>query len=149
MAMFGSNRDSEGIERWQQVLNDHMGVEVSSGTYDFSNMEGLREDVMAAMKEHGIDPAQPGAVDASQVQGLQEAIGKAFQTHGIDLAALQGMAQSAMAAGFAGMQAAPAAAALSADDVKARLAKIENLRATGAISQAEQEKLRKQVLDEL
>jgi Short C-terminal domain len=138
-------------EDWHQMLMQNLsGAQVTvepTQSFDFRNVDGLREDVMAAMKEHGIDPSNPGTVDASQVQGLQEAIGKAFQQHGIDLAAMQGAAMSAWSTMGAG---APAATPpQSTEQIADKLKRLDSLRAQGALSDDEYQTERKKVLDEL
>lgn len=140
-------------EDWHQMLMQNLsGAQVNvepTQAFDFRNVQGLREDVMAAMKEHGIDPNNPGTVDASQVSGLQEAIGKAFQQHGIDLAAMQASAMSAWSQMGAGMQGAPAQPAQSTEQIADKLKRLDSLRAQGALSDDEYKTERRKVLDEL
>jgi hypothetical protein len=48
---------------------------------------GLREQILGALEQHGIDPdtAQGGQIDAGQVPGLQEQIMQALNEAGVDL----------------------------------------------------------------
>ena len=53
---------------------------------------GLREQIMEAMRQAGIDPdsAQGSQIDASAVPGLQAQILQALEAHGVDLDQLGG-----------------------------------------------------------
>jgi hypothetical protein len=59
-------------------------------TLDMRNVTGLRDSVLATLRQHGIDPETPQQtqIDAASVPGLQSALMEAFKTHGVDLQAL-------------------------------------------------------------
>jgi hypothetical protein len=136
---------------WHQLMHGIAGGQVNVTqmpmAIDLRDVEGLRADVMAAMKAHGVDPEHPGAVDASKVAGLQEAVSNAMQAHGIDIAALSAQAMSAMegGAGFG----VPASPPVTGEAVKAQLQQLDRLRAEGALTDDEYQKERQKVLDQL
>jgi hypothetical protein len=136
---------------WQEMLKGMASGQVSISqaqqSIDLRDVEGLRADVMAAMKAHGVDPEHPGAVDASQVAGLQEAVTKAMEAHGIDLPALSAQAWGAMQGGAE--FGVPASAPVTNDAVKAQLQQLDRLRAEGALTDDEYRKERQKVLDQL
>jgi hypothetical protein len=51
---------------------------------------GLREQILGALEQHGIDPnaSAGGEIDASQVPGLQEQIMQALEEAGVDVGQL-------------------------------------------------------------
>ena len=53
---------------------------------DARGVEGLREEILIAMRQHGIDPDDPQSsqVNAADMPGLQAQIMQALQNHGID-----------------------------------------------------------------
>lgn len=48
-------------------------------------MEGLRDEMRATMREHGVDPDSGATMDASSVAGLQEALLRVLAQHGVDV----------------------------------------------------------------
>jgi hypothetical protein len=129
------------------IASGQLNIADAQQSIDLRNVEGLREDVIAALKQHGVDPGSPHAVDASQVSGLQEAIAQAFQTHGVDLAALSGMAAGGMAIGAGATPAAGTPGDSQA--VTAQLKQLEDLKAQGILSEDEYQQQRQKVLDQL
>jgi hypothetical protein len=59
-------------------------------TIELRDVEGLREEVLDVLRQHGIDPDSAQSVDTAGVPGLEEAILRAFQNHGVDSAAITG-----------------------------------------------------------
>jgi hypothetical protein len=71
----------------------------ASGNYEITQGEnqvidlrgtGLREQILGALEQHGIDPnaSAGGEIDASQVPGLQEQIMQALEEAGVDVGQL-------------------------------------------------------------
>jgi hypothetical protein len=56
---------------------------------DASQVEGLREEIMQIMRNHGIDPetGATGSVDASAMPQMQQEILQALSRHGLDFGA--------------------------------------------------------------
>ena len=134
---------------WQKMLGALAGAagsDVSHQSIDLRNVSGLRDDVMAALRQAGVDPEDPGQVDASSVPGLQEALMQAFASNGIDFEALTGGALGegvTIAGGGAGNAMGDAGA------VKAQLDQLDQLKAQGVLSDAEYQQQRQRVLDQL
>jgi hypothetical protein len=59
-------------------------------TIELRDVEGLREEVVDVLRQHGIDPDSAPSVDTASVPGLEDAILRAFQNHGVDFAAITG-----------------------------------------------------------
>jgi hypothetical protein len=133
-----------GIAEMHGALQQPGQVQVShtEQTLDLRNIEGLREDVLNALRQHGIDPDSQETIDASTVPGLEEAVMRAFQAHGMDIASL-----TALAGGSAQMvSGAGAAAPEGADDVAIRLSQLDDLRAQGLLSEEEYRSQRERIL---
>ncbi len=63
-------------------------VTVESGgthTIDMQGMQGLRDQMRATLREHGVDPDSGVAMDASSVPGLQEALLRVLAENGVDV----------------------------------------------------------------
>ena len=63
-------------------------VTVSQGppqTLDLTGMAGLRDEMMATLRQHGVDPDSGEAFDASQVPDLQEELLQILARHGVDV----------------------------------------------------------------
>jgi hypothetical protein len=56
-----------------------------SHTLDLRGMEGLRDEMREAMRQHGVDPDSGVAMDASSVAGLQEALLGVLARNGVDV----------------------------------------------------------------
>jgi hypothetical protein len=64
------------------------GLTVEQGpaqTIDLSGMSGLREQMEATMRRHGVDPDSGETFDASSIPGLQEALLKVLADNGVDV----------------------------------------------------------------
>ncbi len=133
---------------WQNVLGAIAGTgsSVPHQSIDLRNVSGLRDDVMAALRQAGVDPEDPGQVDASAVPGLQESLMKAFASNGIDFEALTGAALGEGAAIAGGGASGPVT---DAGAVKAQLDQLDQLKAQGVLSDAEYRQQRRRVLDQL
>jgi len=59
-------------------------AEHQSHTLDLRGMEGMRDEMRDAMRQHGVDPDSGVAMDASSVPGLQEAMLGVLARHGVD-----------------------------------------------------------------
>jgi hypothetical protein len=80
--------DMAAIGEMIQTAFEQGNVEVSEGQSQVIDLRGsgLREQILEAMREHGVD-AEAGSgqtIDAGAVPGLQEAILKALAQHGVD-----------------------------------------------------------------
>ena len=104
-ALAGMFADDDTVD----VLNSEGAVvqmaPVQVQTLDLGNVTGLRESVLAALRQHGIDPEHPQQtqIDAASVPGLQSALMEAFKANGVDLQAIGMQAAQQLQAG----QAAP------------------------------------------
>jgi hypothetical protein len=64
------------------------GVTVEQGpmqTIDMTGAAGLREQMEATMRQHGVDPHSGETFDASSIPGLQEALLKVLADNGVDI----------------------------------------------------------------
>jgi hypothetical protein len=61
-----------------------------SQTLDLRGMSGLREQMEATMRRHGVDPESGETVDAASVPGLQEALLEVLAENGVDVDAYRG-----------------------------------------------------------
>ncbi|HEX6117674.1 MAG TPA: hypothetical protein VFY99_11275 [Solirubrobacterales bacterium] len=59
---------------------EHQGPQ----TLNMQGIEGLRDEMRATLREHGVDPDSGIAMDASSVPGLQEALLRVLARHGVD-----------------------------------------------------------------
>lgn len=136
---------------WTDLLKGVAGAPVnvsrSEHSIDARNVAGLREEIIGALRQHGIDPDSPGAVDASSVPGLQDAMLKALQSHGIDVGAIGGIAGQGVTIAGAGGHRAQAPG--DADVIAAQLKQLDELRAQGVLSQSEYKQQREKLLDQL
>jgi Short C-terminal domain len=96
---------------------------------------GAAAAVMAAMKEHGIDPST-GAVDLTKLPAAREAVLTALREHGVDVAH-----QLAMAS--------PAIPIQPSQEPVERMAKLKQLHDAGLISTEEFDENRKRILGQL
>jgi hypothetical protein len=55
---------------------------------DLSGVDGLREQKLSTLRQHGIDPDSGQTVDASQVPGLQHAVFRLLAESGVDVTGL-------------------------------------------------------------
>ena len=102
-----------------------------SQTIDLRGTEA-REKVVAALREHGIDPDKPGQrIDASGVAGLQEAVFRALGEAGVQIPG---------AGGFGGGVSAPQ------QDPLAQVEHLAKRRDAGEITDAEFEAQKKKLL---
>jgi hypothetical protein len=135
---------------WKDLLGAFAGGDVSvtqaQQSIDLRNVSGLREGVLDALRQHGIDPENPGQVNAADVPGLQEALMQAFQSHGIDFGNLAGMAQGGIQIDASG---AGASGLGDSQQVAAQLKQLDELKAQGVLSDAEYQQQRQRVLDQL
>jgi hypothetical protein len=80
--------DMAAIGELVQKAFEQGSVEVSEGESQVIDLRGsgLREQILEAMREHGVDAEAGGGqtIDAGAVPGLQEAILKALAEHGVD-----------------------------------------------------------------
>ncbi len=135
---------------WTDLLKGMAGGQVNvtqaQQSIDLRDVQGLREDVINALRQHGVDPQNPGAIDASSVPGLQEAMLSALQSHGVDFGALAGMAgNGTIAAAGAGT----ASGLGDADAIAAQLKQLDDLRAQGVLNDSEYRQQRQKLLDQL
>lgn len=56
---------------------------------DVRNALGMRDQMMDAMRQHGIDPSGKSQINVSDAQGLQQQIMSILEQHGVDVNALQ------------------------------------------------------------
>jgi hypothetical protein len=58
----------------------------AGGTHaiDVEGLQGLRDQMRATLREHGVDPDSGMAVDPSSIPGLQEALLCVLAEHGVD-----------------------------------------------------------------
>jgi hypothetical protein len=63
------------------------GAVESGGTHtiDMQGVQGLRDQMHATLREHGVDPDSGVAMDASSVPGLQEALLRVLAENGVDV----------------------------------------------------------------
>lgn len=64
------------------------GVTVEQGptqTIDMTGAAGLRDQMEATLRQHGVDPQSGESFDASQIPGLQEALLKVLAENGVDV----------------------------------------------------------------
>mgnify|MGYP000324200586 CR=1 FL=1 len=64
------------------------GITVEQGpsqTLDLTGMSGLREQMEATMRQHGVDPHSGESFDASSIPGLQEALLEVLAKNGVDV----------------------------------------------------------------
>ncbi len=115
-------------------------VNVKSQVFDASNAEGLREEIMGALKEHGIDPTSGQMINATDVPGLQSEILGALGEHGIDMEKIAAAQQAAFSA-FTG-------AAEPDDDPVAQLAKLAELHKKGVLSDYEFATAKEKILNQ-
>jgi hypothetical protein len=92
--------------------------------------------VLAALKQHGIDPTAGGTIDLRNASGARDAVLNALKTHGVDVAH-----QVAVAAPAAPIHAGSAPAEA--------MAKLQQLRDSGVISSGDFEQYKKGVLGAL
>jgi hypothetical protein len=85
---------------------------------------GLKDEILQALQEHGIQPGSGQVIDANQIPGLSEEIMKALGEHGIQMGT------------FEGMTAIPGAAAAEPDPVE-QLARLVELHRKGGLSDYE------------
>jgi hypothetical protein len=57
-------------------------------TIELRDVEGLREEVLEVLRQHGIDPDSTQSIDTASVPGLEEAVVRAFEAHGLDFDAI-------------------------------------------------------------
>jgi hypothetical protein len=57
-------------------------------TLDLRGLEGLRDQMLATLREHGVDPDSGQPVDATEVPGLQEALLRDLAESGVDIGRL-------------------------------------------------------------
>ena len=57
-------------------------------TLDLRGVQGLREEVTEALREHGVDPESGQQVDAGAIPGLSEALTEVLGRHGASAGAL-------------------------------------------------------------
>jgi Short C-terminal domain len=108
-------------------------VEQSSQTIDLRGT-GAREQVLKALREHGIDPDQNGqTINAASIPGLQEAIMQALGQAGVQIPG---------AGGFGGGVAAPQ------QDPLDQIAHLDQQRDAGQITDAEFEAQKRRLLGE-
>jgi hypothetical protein len=71
------------------MLGGGMQVNQMPQSIDASEVEGLREEIMQIMRNHGIDPetGATGSVDASAMPQMQQEILQALSRHGLDFGA--------------------------------------------------------------
>jgi hypothetical protein len=71
------------------MLGGGMQVNQMPQSIDASQVEGLREEIMQIMRNHGIDPetGATGSIDASAMPQMQQEIMQALSRHGLDFGA--------------------------------------------------------------
>jgi hypothetical protein len=87
----GGGMDMAAIMAMMQQAFQNGNYEITQGENQVIDLRGtgLREQIMGALEQHGIDPnAQDGQIDAGQVPGLQEQIMQALQEAGVDVGQL-------------------------------------------------------------
>jgi hypothetical protein len=120
----------------EQLGIDPSKVEVERGSNEVIDLRGTgaREQVLKALREHGIDPDKQGqTIDATSIPGLQESIFQALGQAGFRIPG---------AGGFGGGVAAPQQDPISVVEELARK------RDAGEITEAEFEAQKKRVLGE-
>jgi hypothetical protein len=84
--------DLAGIMAMMQQAFQSGDIQVTQGENQVIDLRGsgLRDEIMGALEQHGIDPgaAQGSEIDASDVPGLQEQIMQALQDAGVDVGQL-------------------------------------------------------------
>jgi hypothetical protein len=84
--------DLAGVMAMMQQAFQTGEIQVTQGEKQVIDLRGsgLREQIMGALEQHGIDPeaAQGGQINASDVPGLQEQIMQALQDAGVDVGQL-------------------------------------------------------------
>ena len=84
--------DLAGIMAMMQQAFETGNIQVTQGESQVIDLRGsgLREQIMGALEQHGIDPqaAQGSEIDAADVPGLQEQIMRALQDAGVDVGQL-------------------------------------------------------------
>jgi hypothetical protein len=84
--------DLAGIMAMMQQAFESGNIQVTQGESQVIDLRGsgLRDQIMGALEQHGIDPqaAQGAEIDADDVPGLQEQIMQALQDAGVDLGQL-------------------------------------------------------------
>ena len=119
-------------------------VSQSSQVIDATNVSGLRDDMLAILKRHGIDPmgGQMTAINATDIPGLTEEIQSTLAGHGINVAAMGWSPQGVP--GLMQMDEPPHGA-----DPAERIHKLEQLRDSGLITPAEFDQQRSRILGEV
>ena len=107
-------------------------VSTHSEVVDATGASDLREEMLHALEEHGIDPETHQVVEANAIPGLNEEIMQALGQHGIEMGALG---------------AAFGAAAGPADPVD-QLARLAELHKSGVLSDYEFAVAKQKLLDE-
>jgi septum formation topological specificity factor MinE len=71
------------------MLGGGIQINQSPQSIDMSGVEGLREEIMQIMRNHGIDPetGATGSVDASAMPQMQQEILQTLSRHGLDFGA--------------------------------------------------------------
>ena len=147
-ASWSSVGDATSAEELGRQVAARMGLDPDSVEVDQSSTQTVdlrgtdaREEIIEALRQHGIDPDQKGQeIDASNVPGLQEAIFKALGDAGVQI---PGMTDAASAKTLEGGMRVSS----TADPV----AQIEHLAAkkqSGEITEAEFEAQKRQILGE-
>jgi hypothetical protein len=84
--------DLGGIMAMMQQAFQTGNIQVTQGEQQVIDLRGsgLRDQIMGALEQHGIDPeaAQVGQINAGDVPGLQEQIMRALQDAGVDVGQL-------------------------------------------------------------
>ena len=71
------------FKRKQPAGTTQTMISVQSKTIDASGVEGLGDEIMHTLHEHGIEPGQNRVIDASTVPGLGEEIMQALNQSGV------------------------------------------------------------------
>lgn len=108
-------------------------VSTLSGAVDVTGASDLREEILHALEEHGIDPETHQVVDANAIPGLNEEIMRTLGQHGIEMGAL--------GAAFGGTAAGPT-------DPVDQLARLAELHKSGVLSDYEFAVAKQKLLDE-
>jgi hypothetical protein len=101
-------------------------------TLDLRGVQGLREAVKKTLREHGVDPESGEQIDASAVPGLSEALTEVLGRHGVNAP------RGPITVSSSGSE--------QGGDQSARLAQLDQLEQSGAITDEEYQRQRNRIL---
>jgi hypothetical protein len=92
---WGGGTDMASVLALMQQAFASGNYEITQGENQVIDMRGtgLREDIMEAMRQHGIDPENAtaqGQINAADYMGLQQQIMDALRQHGVDVPGADG-----------------------------------------------------------